>query len=123
MSQEGTTVDSNDKKSIGLTPESKSRLSEIEAKGWFAQDADIARFCMAYAIRAKVPIGETRGATTTWAAGNFDEGGDIRAILRALYPNCEKPVQLMEFLVNAGIDLVHRRITQDQAGPVELLGG
>lgn len=44
-----------------MNRETQAILAEIEAQGWFVEGQDIARFCMAYAIRAKVPEGATVG--------------------------------------------------------------
>ena len=110
-----------DRESIGLTTEGQGLLAELEARGWFLEGQDAARFCMAYAIRAKVPDGVTSGTETRWAAGNFDKTGEIRSLLAALYPGCETPVRLMEHLVNQGLRLVAARIRSESVGPAELL--
>lgn len=110
-----------DRESVGLTPESQAILAEIEERGWFSDGQDVARFCMAYAIRAKVPEGATVGTETRWAAGNFDKTGEIRALLSALYPTCQTPVRLMEHLVNEGLRMVAPRVRSNVVGPAELL--
>lgn len=110
-----------DRKSIGLTVETQAILADIEARGWFLEGQDIARFCMAYAIRAKIPEGVTTGTETRWALGNFDETGEIRTLLAALYPTCGTPVRLMEHLVNEGLRMVAARIRSDAVGPADLM--
>lgn len=110
-----------DRESIGLTPEGQAMLAEIEERKWFLEGQDIARFCMAYAIRAKVPEGVTTGTETRWAAGNFDKTGEIRALLCGLYPGCNTPVRLMEHLVNEGLRMVGVRIRSNVVGPAELM--
>lgn len=110
-----------DRDTIGLTAEAQEILGEIETKGWFSEGQDIARFCLAYAIRAKVPEGVTVGTETRWAAGNFDKTGEIRALLGALYPACQTPVRLMEHLVNEGLCMVAKRFRSDAVGPAELM--
>jgi hypothetical protein len=110
-----------DRESIGLDLETQAILAEIEARGWFLEGQDVARFCLAYAIRAKVPEGMTTGTETRWAAGNFDKTGEIRALLAALYPACQTPVRLMEHLVNEGLRMVAARIRSDAVGPAELM--
>ncbi len=107
--------------SIGLTPETRDLLAELEATSWFKNGQDVALFCMAYAIRAKVPEGVTDDRKTQWAAGSFDKTGEIRALLAALYPNCKTPIRLMEYLVNEGIRLVAARIRSDAVGPADLV--
>lgn len=110
-----------DRKSIGLTAETQANLVEIEERGWFLEGQDIARFCMAYAIRRKLPEGVTTGTETRWALGNFDETGEIRTLLTALYPDCDTPVRLMEHLVNEGLRMVAARVRSEAVGPAELM--
>jgi hypothetical protein len=110
-----------DRESIGLNSETQAILAELEARGWFLEGQDVARFCMAYAIRAKVPEGATAGTETRWAAGNFDKTGEIRALLAALYPTCQTPVRLMEHLVNEGLRMVATRVRSEAIGPAELI--
>lgn len=110
-----------DRKSIGLTTETQVILTELEERGWFSEGQDIARFCMSYAIRAGVGDGATSATETRWAAGNFDETGEIRSLLNALYPECETPVRLMEHLVNEGLRLVGERARQGSLTPADLI--
>lgn len=110
-----------DRETVGLTSETQVILAELEERGWFLEGQDIARFCMAYAIRAKVPEGITVGTETRWAAGNFDKTGEIRALLAALYPGCHTPVRMMEHLVNEGLQMVATRVKSEAVGPAELM--
>ena len=112
----------NDKESIGLTSISQQRIAELEGRGWFNEAADIARFCLAYAVRAKIPTGDAGKVETRWAAGNFDKAGEIRALMRVMYPDCDTPNRLMEHLVNEGLEMVHARVVNDLASPSDLLG-
>ena len=113
-----------DKRDIGLTEAAHHDLSRLAAHGWFEDRSDIARFCLAYAIRSRVSEGSTSGVVTAWAAGNFDESGEIRAILSVMYPECSTPVRLMEHLIHEGLHLVLRRLDDDHTsiGPTDLLG-
>jgi hypothetical protein len=112
-----------DRESVGLTPAGQSALSEIEAQGWFAEGADIARFCLAYAVRAGVTDGSASGTETRWAAGNFDKSGEIRMLLSAFYPDSETPVRLMEHLIDEGLRLVSLQLrANDALSPADLLG-
>lgn len=111
-----------DRNTIGLTEEGRFHLKELEEHRWFPDKQDIARFCLAYAIRAQVPEGTTTGTNTEWAAGNFDNTGEIRTLLAVLYPECETPVRLMEHLVNEGVRMVAVRVRTEGIGPVELMG-
>jgi hypothetical protein len=111
----------DDRKTIGLTPETQRLLAEIEEHGWFQESQDLARFCLSYSIRAKVPEGLTSGTETRWAVGNFDETGEIRALISALYPTCKTPVRLMEHLVNEGIRRISDRVRSAAVGPADLM--
>lgn len=110
----------NDRETIGLTPEAQVALANLEACGWFSEGQDIARFCLAYAIKAKTPAGGTSATDTRWSAGNFDKTGEIRMLVTALYPETRTPVRLMEHLVNEGLSLVSARLS-DSIGPGELM--
>jgi hypothetical protein len=110
-----------DRRTIGLTPANQATLSEIEERGWFLEGQDIARFAMAYAIKNKTPEGTTTETETRWAAGNFDDTGEIRMLLAALYPTCSTPVRLMEHLVNEGLQMLAPRIRSADIGPAELM--
>jgi len=110
-----------DRETIGLTPESQAIIADIEERGWFLDGQDVARFCMAYAIRARVVAGASQGTDTRWAAGNFDKSGEIRLLLAALYPACSTPVRLMEYLVNEGLRMIAQRIKSEAVGPAELM--
>lgn len=109
-----------DRETVGLTPESQAVLAELEGRNWFSEGQDIARFSLAYAVRAKIPAGVTSGTDTRWAAGNFDKTGEIRSLLVALYPDAAMPVRLMEHLVNEGLRMVAARVRSESVGPAEL---
>lgn len=110
-----------DRETIGLTPASQAILADLEDRGWFAEGQDAARFSMAYAIRAGVEPGATSGTDTRWAAGGFDKSGEIRALLSALYPDCQIPIRLMEHLVNEGLALISERLKSPSLGPGDLM--
>lgn len=110
-----------DRRTIGLTTENQRVLAWIEDLDWFADGQDIARFAMAYAIKQGVAEGTVSSTDTRWAAGNFDETGEIRALLAALYPECTAPVRLVEHLVNEGLQMIEKRIREERIGPAELM--
>lgn len=110
-----------DRDTIGLTPDMQAVLADIEHTGWFRTGQDVARFCMAYAIRAKVADGVATGTDTRWSAGNFDSTGEITALLSVIYPSCKTPVRLIEHLVNEGLRLVEQRLKADGLTPADLL--
>lgn len=111
-----------DRETIGLSAEAEGILGKIEQRNWFGDKQDIARFCLAYAIRAKVCAGTTADTETRWASGNFDKNGEISTLLAALYPDCKTPIRLMEHLVNEGLRLVGRRLSSETTvGPADLM--
>lgn len=85
-----------DKDVIGISAESQRYLKELEERGWFNEGQELARFALAYAVRASTPARNASQVETRWASGNFDKTGEIRAVLGALYPDCKTPVRLME---------------------------
>lgn len=109
-----------DRDTVGLTADSQILLQEIEARNWFRDGQDIARFCLGFAVRAKVPNGLTTNTDTRWAAGNFDKTGEIRALLAVLYPDAKMPVRLMEHLINEGLKLVAVKVRSDAIAPSDL---
>ena len=110
-----------DRKSIGLTPQTQKILADIEGQGWFRDAQDIARFALAYAVKTNVPEGTTENTETRWAVGNFDDTGEIKTLLGAIYPGCETPVKLMEHLVNEGLKLLARKLESGTTNPADLM--
>jgi hypothetical protein len=106
---------------IGLTARGRDLLTRLTDQRWFSDAQDAAKFCMGYAIRAKVPAGTTEGTTTAWTVSLFDDTGEIRALVRVLYPDCDTPVRLIEHLVNEGLLLLEDRLKAGNLTPVDLL--
>jgi hypothetical protein len=100
----------HDRRTIGLSVESQRLLEEIQRKNWFGEAQDVARFCLAYAIKAGVEAGTTAGVDTRWSASGFDNTGEMQGLVVALYPNTTMPVRAMEHFVNEGLKLVHDRL-------------
>ena len=111
-----------DRRTIGLTSETQRLLEEIQAKAWFGEAQDVARFAFAYAIKNGVAPGLTNGVETRWAVGNFDSTGEMLAVVSSLFPNAEMPVRTIEHFVNEGLRLVHARLVTGAETPADLLG-
>lgn len=94
---------SNDKKTIGITKANHSDLQKLLQTGQFASELDAAKFAMAFAARNEVPAGRADGADTKWNVGSVDPSGDLREMVRTLYPDVSEPYRLMEHLMNEGI--------------------
>ena len=110
-----------DKDVIGLSADSQRYLAEIEELGWFSEGQDVARFALSFAVRANIGAGNASQVETRWASGNFDKTGELRAVLGALYPECDTPVRLMEYMVNEGLRLIHSQVSAEGHGLRELL--
>ena len=110
-----------DRKVIGLTAESQRLLEELQAKDWFSEGQDVARFCMAYAINAGLKPESITGADTRWSISGFDQSGEVQALVNALFPDNPGPVRSIEYFVNEGVRLVHERIIINNETPADLM--
>jgi len=99
-----------DRKVIGLTQDSQAFLEQLQAKDWFSEGQDIARFCLAYAIKVGPKPGSTTGVDTRWSISGFDQTGEIQALVCALFPDNSAPVRAIESFVNEGLRLVNERL-------------
>ena len=111
----------HDRRTIGLSAESQRLLEEIQAKNWFAEAQDVARFCLGYAIKAGLEAGATAGVDTRWSASGFDITGEMQSLVAALYPDTTMPVRAMEHFVNEGLKLVHDRLVVRGETPADLM--
>jgi hypothetical protein len=110
-------TEQRDRQSVGLSPEGQVRLERIEALGWFGANQDLARFAMAYAIREGVAPGSTEGTETRWTIGLFDDTGEIRDLIGALYPSVTTPVKCIEHFVGEGLRLIAARVDAGETDP------
>lgn len=96
-----------DKKTIGLTDTNKTVMEQVVEKAGFGRDMDAAKFAFAFAVSRGCEPAQVEGAGTIWAAGNFDEGGELKALIQNLYPSsAETPYRALEALMNAGFSLL-----------------
>jgi hypothetical protein len=115
------TTNDRDRQSVGLAPAGQARLARLETLGWFGPNQDLARFAMAYAIRSGVQPGSTEGTETRWTIGLFDDTGEIRDLIRALYPTVDTPVKCIEHFVNEGLRLIAERVDAGETDPTAFL--
>jgi len=95
-----------DKKTIGLTEANKKVMDDLVEKAGFKQDMDAAKFAFSFAVsRGKEP-GPVEGVGTIWNVGSFDEGGDLKALMRNLFPNVDAPYRALESLMNTGFAML-----------------
>lgn len=99
-----------DKKTIGLTDANKVVMDQLVEKAGFKRDMDAAKFAFAVAVNRNNEPGPIEGAGTIWAAGNFDEGGEIKALIQNLFPSVDAPYRALESLINTGFSLLGAEI-------------
>ena len=113
-----------DRKQIGLTDHGKAAVAHLTDKlGWFDEAQDAGRFALAYAVRAGVKPGQMDASVETrWSPDLFDPTGEIRALLRAIYPDTAMPIRLMEHLIDEGLRRIATKIESGEDNPSALLG-
>jgi hypothetical protein len=107
-----------DKKTIGLTLESRSVMERIMDKGFFRDQKDAAMFAMAYAIKQGLHPANAESTNTIWNVGSLDPDGEIRVLIGNLFPDASTPYRVVESYVNAG--LLHIGSRMDNEPRVEI---
>jgi hypothetical protein len=113
-----------DRKQIGLTDDGKATVAILTDRlGWFGEAQEAGRFALSYAVRDGIEPGRTAGAVETrWSPDLFDPTGEIRSLIRALYPENATPIRLMEYLIDEGLRRIAARIEDGGDSPLEFLG-
>jgi hypothetical protein len=113
-----------DRKQIGLTEEGRGTVALLtEELGWFDEAQSAGRFALGYAIRAGVEPGQTTAPVETrWSPDLFDPSGEIRSLLRAMYPDNAMPVRLMEYFIDEGLGRIAARVKAGDTNPALYLG-
>lgn len=93
-----------DKVTIGLTQDNKQVIEDIEDQ--FNEQMEAARFAMSHAIQAGQEPGDIENTETVWNVGSFDPDGEIRDLIRALFPEVEDPYRAAEYLINKGLQMI-----------------
>lgn len=112
-----------DRKQIGLTENGKAAVSRLtDDLGWFDEAQAAGRFALAYAIRSGTKPSQTEAPVETrWSPDLFDPTGEIRALLRAIYPDTAMPIRLIEYLIDDGLRRIMARIDQGESNPAVFL--
>ncbi len=112
-----------DRKQIGLTDHGKAVETRLtDTLGWFSEGQEACRFALAYAVREGVSEGTTEEhLDTRWGADGFDPSGEIRAVLRASYPDNTTPVRLMEYLIDQGLRRISAGLDEGRDSPLDYL--
>ena len=104
----------SDRTTIGVTPSNEVILEDLVERGLFADQIEAAKFAMSIAVKANIKIEETRGTETKWNVGSIDKDGSIRELITALYDDINTPYKSLEFLINAGLELIGKHIAKNQ---------
>lgn len=111
-----------DVNSVGLTDAGQERQDRIEELGWFKSGQDMARFAMAYAIRHGVEPGEPDTTPDTrWTFGLFDDTGEMRDLMAALYPEVDTPVRCINRFIDEGLRMIVERVAAGETDPATFL--
>lgn len=113
-----------DRKQIGLTDFGRAAIARLtDELGWFDEAQAAGRFALAFAIRAGIkPDHTVAQVETRWSPDLFDPTGEIRALLRAIYPDTATPIRLTEYLIDEGLRQITAKIDDGEANPTVLLG-
>lgn len=103
---------SDDKTTLGLTPENREVMDNIIDH--FNEQMDAARFAMSLAINSGEEPGEMKNADTVWNVGSFDPDGDIRDLIRALFPEVESPYRAAEYFINTGLQQIDEHLEENK---------
>ena len=112
-----------DRKQIGLTEHGRDTIARLtDQLGWFNEAQDAGRFALSYAIRERAEPGYTKAPVETrWSPDLFDPTGELRLIVRTMYPPSPMPVRLMEHLIDDGLRRIAARIDDGALNPAEFL--
>ena len=112
-----------DRRQIGLTDHGKVAVAQLTDKlGWFDEAQAVGRFALAYAIRAGIEPSHTEESVETrWSPDLFDPSGEIRSLLRAIYPDSTMPIRLMEYLIDEGLRRIVAKIDDGEVDPTAFL--
>jgi hypothetical protein len=115
---------SADRRQIGLTEAAQATVGLLtDELGWFAEGQEAGRFALAYAVRNGTQPSQTTSAVDTrWSPDGFDPTGEIRSLLRAVYPENTAPIRLMEYLIDEGLRGIRAELGDGSESPLDLLG-
>jgi Fe-S oxidoreductase len=98
---------STDRKTIGLTDDNKETIRLItKERQWFRDQMHAAKFAMSLAINEGIAPTNTEQAGTVWNVGSFDPDNELKELIGVLFPDYDAPYQVVESLVNAGLELI-----------------
>ncbi|HEY3546284.1 MAG TPA: hypothetical protein VGK17_09345 [Propionicimonas sp.] len=112
---------STDRVTIALTGRAEVAKDKIKAHFTETEGLNLMRLGLAYAIRCELPTllepsHGRPGDGQTVNVGSFDPNGEIRELMRALYPATQDPFGLVQVLMSRGLiqldeDIMAGRVT------------
>ncbi len=109
-----------DKKTVGLSADAQLAVDTIMETGMFRDQMDVAKLGLALAIARRLPPTEMAGVPTKWNVGSFDQDGQVRNSVLALYSDYQTPYRIAESLMNQGVPMLLEYI--DGSGDLDLEG-
>jgi hypothetical protein len=103
---------SENRTTIGLTPENKEVMEEVMP--YFNEQRDAAKFVMALAIEEGYEPNKVRNAKTVWNVGSFDPDGEFRDLIKALYRDVNQPYTAIEYFINQGFRILDEHLEQEK---------
>lgn len=103
------------KETIGLTAANKKVVEILINKGWFEEQKDVGKFAVGLAINKGVKSGDIDGIVSHWDIDEFDDEGNIKSLISALYHDEKEPYRYAEALVNRGLEIINQYLKVNPA--------
>lgn len=114
-------ADERDRVTVGVTPEGAENLAALMETGWFQDEMDAYRLAISIALAESLDAGAVTGAQTKFNVGTLDRDGRLSQLVTVLRDSA-RPYDQSERLAHAGLQLLRRRIVDDQMTLTEALG-
>jgi hypothetical protein len=110
-----------DRVTVGVTPDGAENLAALMETGWFQDEMDAYRLAISTALSEALDAPSISGAQTKFNVGTLDRDGRLRQLVTLLHDS-PRPYEDSERLAHAGLQLLRRRIVDDQMTLAEALG-
>ena len=110
-----------DRVTVGVTPDGAENLAALMETGWFQDEMDAYRLAISTALAESLEAPAVSGAQTKFNVGTLDRDGRLRELVTLLHDS-PRPYEDSERLAHAGLQLLRRRIVDDQMTLTEALG-
>lgn len=110
---------SESRKTVSLSASATSSLAALKGRFPFSQDFDAARVGIAFAVAQSItpdrPAGFGPLGETTWNVGSLDPSGNLKELMRSLWPGAGDPYMVLETLMNLGLVELGKYISENPA--------